>query len=292
MTLKDKLWKIPFVAQSHLPFRFLPDRFYLSCTFRGLMKQTLNWNNPETFNEKMQVLKLRMTDPEYAEWVDKNTAKKKAAQVIGSQYLIPTLGYYGSLEEFEAARPNLPEKYVLKTTHNSGGVWVIDPEHPVDDRTREQVRKNLNQNYYNQWREFPYKNVKPALIAETFMGRDLKDYKIFCFHGKPEIILVCSERSTELKEDFFDTGWQHLDMKREKHPNADTVPEKPEHLEQMLEISKKLSAPFEFVRVDLFEIDGEIYFGELTFSPACGFEGFVPDDWDKKMGSWIRLSKN
>lgn len=287
MSLINKLWKIPFVVQSKIPFKLLPDRLYLSCTFRGLMNKKLNWNSPETFNEKLQLLKLKYSGPIYSEWVDKHLAKSKAASLLSKECIIPTIATFSDLEEFEKSLTNLPRRFVLKTTHNSGGVWIISEKNPYSSKIKKEIQKNLKENYYNQWREAPYKDVRPALIVEKYMGNDLKDYKLFCFHGKPEIILVCSERSSNLKEDFFDCSWNHLDMERVKHPNADSIPEKPKQLSEMISMAQKLSEPFEFVRVDLFEIDGSVYFGEMTFIPACGFEGFKPDSWDKKLGEWI-----
>lgn len=283
----NKLWKLPFVLQSKLPFKFFPDKLYLSSTFRGLMGQKLSFEHPRTFNEKLQVMKLNTDTPEFSRWVDKITAKEQAAAVIGDEAVIETLSASDSIEEFEKIRPSLPDRYVLKTTHNSGGVWIIDPEHPYDDRIRAEVLKNLNTNYYNQWREGPYRNVKPRLLAEKYMGADLKDYKFFCFHGEPRVVLVCSDRSSQLKEDFLDPEWNLLDFGRAKHPRSEKAPEKPEKLEQMTEMAQKLSSGFDFVRVDLFDIDGNIYFGEMTFFPACGFEGFDPENWDAVMGEWI-----
>ncbi len=287
MGLTDKVYKIPFVLQSKLPFRIFSDRFYLSCTFRGLMKKKLDWNNPKTFNEKLQILKLKETSDDFTSWADKKTAKEKAEKMIGRQMIIPTLGFFQSLEEFENRRQELSEPYILKTTHNSGGVWLIGQDHPYTSAMKHEIQKNLQENYYNQWREGPYKNIRPALIAEKYMGSNLNDYKLFCFHGEPKVILVCSDRETSLREDFFDISWNHLDLSRAKHPNAQTPPQKPDGLDRMLAAARTLSSGYDFVRVDLFEIDGQIYFGEMTFIPACGFEGFSPQIWDDRMGSWI-----
>lgn len=285
MSAMTKLYKIPFVLQSKVPFRVLGDRLYLSSAYRGLMNQKLSWDHPQTFNEKLQVMKLDSDRPEFTGWADKQEAKKRAAALIGPEYIIPDLASWDSAEEIKT--DGLPERFVLKATHDSGSVWIIDPEHPFDETIRKQIDAALKRNYYNQWREGAYRSIRPKVIAEKFMGSDLRDYKFFCFHGDPRIVLVCSERSTQLKEDFFDAEWNHLDMRRPKHPNADRIPEKPEKLEEMLKIAKKLSEPFDFVRVDLFEIDGRVFFGEMTFFPACGFEGFEPASWDALLGSWI-----
>lgn len=286
----DKLYKIPFVLQSKTSTKILPDPLYLSCTYRGLMKKHLDWKNPGTFNEKLQVLKLAQKDSIFTQWSDKVTAKQMAARILGKDHIVENYCVCDSLELFK--KQKLPEKYVVKTTHGSGGVWIIDKEHPLDEKIEKEIEASLKENYYHQWRELCYRNIQPRILAERFLQENIQDYKFFCFHGKPEIILVCSDRQNGLKEDFYSCTWEWLEMQRSRHPRSQKPMAKPQHLDQMLAMAQKLAEGFPFVRVDLFEVGSKVYFGEMTFYPACGFEGFSDDSWDEKMGEWIHLDSD
>ena len=159
------------------------------------------------------------------------------------------------------------------------------------------LKRGLKQDYYLTGREWPYKNVPRKIIAEQFMKSDaggLTDYKVHCFGGEPKLILVCKDRftSTGLTEDFFDPNWEHLDIRRPTHPNASQAITKPEELSEMLILAKKLSEGIPFLRVDFYIIEHKVYFSELTFFPASGFEKFVPEQWDEILGSWLKLPTN
>ena len=272
---------------------FIPDQQYLKLIYWVRFNKKLNLSNPLTFNEKLQWLKLNNRKKEYSDMVDKVEAKKYVTSIIGKQYIIPTLQVCNQFKEIDFE--NLPEQFVIKVTHTSGDVFICKNKSKLDTNELEKkINKWLKKNYYLEHREWPYKNVKPRIIIEQFMEddevKDLRDYKIFCFNGKPEIILVCSNRHGKDKNtDFYNTKWERVSMTRENHDNSSGI-SKPTNLAEMLEIAKKLSKEIPFVRVDLYEINRKIYFGELTFFPSAGFEGFRPNDIDLKLGEKININ--
>ena len=274
--------------------RKIPDDIYLKVVYQIMLDRKLNIQNPLTFNEKLQWLKIHDRKPEYSKMVDKYEAKRYVSDIIGDKYIVPTYGVWNSFDEIDFSF--LPDKFVLKTTHDSGGVVICTDKGKFDLETaKNKLLSSMNKNYFYQGREWPYKNVKPRIIAEKYIeqigSNDLPDYKFFCFNGHAKIILVCSERfSVEgLKEDFFDRNWEHLDLKRKTHGNSSKIIEKPCKFEEMLTLAEKLSKKIPFLRVDFYEINGDIYFGELTFYPTSGFEAFNPEEWDSKLGTWLDL---
>lgn len=276
--------------------RCIPDKIYLKILYKKVMHKKLNLKNPQTFNEKLQWLKLYDRKNIYTTMVDKYEAKKYVANLIGNQYIIPTLGVYDRFKDIDFKE--LPDQFVLKCTHDSGSTIVCKEKKAFNVmEAKKKINKYLKRNFYYQFREWPYKNVSPRIIVEKYMqnnekNEELKDYKIFCFKGTPYMILVCSNRKGNHKNtDFFDTEWNKIDLTRENSENSKETIKKPEKLEEMLEISKKLSKNTSFLRVDLYEIYGKIYFGELTFYPSSGFEGFKPELWDKRLGDMIQISE-
>ena len=271
-------------------FRFISDKTIIKKKYKKVFGKELNLNNPKTFNEKLQWLKLNDRKDIYIKMVDKCDVKDYVANIIGDEYIIPTLGVWNNFSDIKFNK--LPNQFVLKCTHDSGGLCVIKNKNEINlEKIKLKLEKSLNRNYYYYGREWPYKNVVPRIMAEKYMGDNLSDYKIFCFNGVPKIILVCTDRYQKdgLCEDFFDTNWKHLDIKRPTHPNANRNIEKPNNLDKMLEFSKELSKDIKFLRVDFYEINGKIYFGELTFYPASGLSGFVPSDWDIKLGNMLNI---
>ncbi len=271
------------------------DETYLKLKWRLRFGEPLNLDNPQTFNEKLQWLKLHDRKPEYTRMVDKYEAKKYVAEKIGEEYIIPTLGVWDSFDDIDFN--SLPNQFVLKCTHDSGGLVICKDKSTLDmEATRKKLEKCLKRDYYIQSREWPYKNVKPRIIAEKYMeekgGGELKDYKLHCFNGEPKMTLVCSDRFAEegLCEDFFDNDWGHLPTRRPTHPNAPHDIACPKNFELMKELAKQLSKNIPFVRVDFYEIDGRVYFGELTFFPMSGMGVFVPNEWDLKLGEWMNIN--
>lgn len=272
----------------------ISDYRYLNMKYKSVFGKELNIVLPVTFNEKLQWLKLYDRKPEYTIMVDKYRVREYIAEKIGPQYLIPLIGVWDSPEEidFEA----LPNRFAMKCNHNSGlGMCICTDKSKLDiKKVKKDLSRGLKEDYYLSGREWPYKDVPRKIIAEQFMKSDeggLTDYKIHCFNGVPRVILVCKDRFTKtgLTEDFFSAQWEHLNTRRPKHPNASQPISRPEELSQMLSFAQVLSQDIPFLRVDFYIIEHQIYFSELTFFPASGFERFVPDEWDRIMGDWLAL---
>jgi len=283
----------------------LSDEIYLKCSYRARVGTKLHLDNPQTFNEKLQWLKLHDRNPLYTTLSDKYAVRQYIKDKIGEKYLIPLLG--GPWESFDEINFDaLPNQFVLKCTHDSGGVVVCRDKSRFDiNAAREKISRCLKRNYYLIGREWPYKNVPPRIIAEQYMTddgdipesdgperiTDLKDYKFFSFNGTVKVMYVASNRASTTEEtnyDFFDMDFQHLPF-TSVHPNAAVPPKKPATFDEMRELAERLSQGFPHVRVDFYEIDGKVYFGEMTFYHGSGTEPFEPDEWDTILGSWIDL---
>lgn len=269
------------------------DQGYIKHYFYCKTGNRLNLEAPVTFNEKLQWLKFNDHHPEYSVMVDKYAVKDYVSKKIGSKYVIPTLALYDTVADidFEA----LPAQFVLKCTHDSGGVVICKDKANLDRNAAiVKLQKGWGKNYYRYSMEYPYRDVQPRIIAEQFLsdnGTELCDYKVHCFNGEPRVILVCKDRhaASGLTEDFFTTEWEHLGVRRPEHPNATQPIERPEELKELLELSCVLAAGIPFVRVDFYIIQHKIYFGELTFFPASGMTPFVPESFDRLFGSWLQL---
>lgn len=273
---------------------FYSDKFFLKASFWIVMGRRLDLNNPKSFSEKLQWLKLYRRRPEYTKMVDKIEAKKYVASIIGNEYIIPTLKMYDSINQVNF--DELPKQFVIKCTHDSGSVIVCKDKDKLDKKKAlEKLNKGLKQNFYYQTREYPYRSVKPRLIAEQYMedesGYELKDYKIFCFNGQPKMSFVASDRQKEgedTKFDFYDLEWNHIPVTN-GHPCSEHGIAKPQNYDKMLELASKLSQGIPHVRVDFYNINGKIYFGELTFFHWSGLVPFEPEDWDYTFGSYLHL---
>jgi hypothetical protein len=256
------------------------------------MNETLNLENPITFNQKLQWLKLYDRNDNYTQMVDKYEAKKIVEKKIGKEYVIRTIGVWDSFEEIDFEL--LPNKFVLKTTHDSGGVVLCNDKVNFNlKKARGIINRSLHSNFYYIGREFPYKNVKPRIIAEEFVENenesDLKDYKFFCFNGEPKFLFVASNRNIDTRFDFFDIDFNHLAIKKNGYINAEIPIVKPKNFEKMIEVSKILSQNIPHVRIDLYNIKGKILFGEFTFTHWGGTVPFEPNVWDKIFGEYITL---
>lgn len=272
----------------------IPDEYFLCVKYQCNLKQELSLASPKTFNEKLQWLKLYDRKPEYTMMVDKYRVREYIAGAIGEEYLIPLIGVWDTPEEIDFDA--LPNQFAMKCNHNSGlGMCICTDKSRLNvKKVRKELQRGLKQDYYRIHREWPYKDVPRKIIAEQFMKSDaggLTDYKIHCFNGEPKVILVCKDRFTEtgLTEDFFSPQWEHLDIRRPTHPNASQPIARPKELAQMLSLAQKLSQEIPFLRVDFYIIEHRIYFSELTFFPASGFERFVPEKWDYILGDWLEL---
>ena len=275
--------------------RWLPDRLFIKLRYRFLMGKSLNLTNPKTFSEKIQWLKLFDRRPEYTIMVDKVKAKKYVESIIGKEYIIPTLGVWEDPNEIDFNL--LPNRFVIKCNHNSGkGMFICRDKSKIDEeKVKEELKKGLKENYYSFNREWPYKNVPRRILAEEFLEpisptKDLIDYKFFCFNGEPKICQVISGRETQMSVDFFDKEWNHQPFHEPKfYPFANPTPKCPDHLEQMWDAARKLAVDKPFVRVDFYDVNGHVYFGEITFYPTGGMGGFDPESFDALFGQMIQL---
>lgn len=271
----------------------LPDKYYLKIKYKIKMKKNLNIDNPKTFNEKLQWLKLYDRKPEYIKMVDKYEVKKFVASTIGEQYIIPTLGVWEKFNDIKF--DELPDQFVLKCTHDSGGLVIVTDKSKFDkDNAKKKISRCLKRNYFYSGREWPYKNVKPRIIAEKYMvdesGYELKDYKFFCFNGKCNAMFIATDRNakTETCFDFYDRNFNHLPFTN-GHPNSANKLCKPENFDLMVHLAEKLSEGIPQCRIDFYNISGKVFFGEITFFHWSGLKPFEPEEWDYKFGSWIDL---
>lgn len=275
----------------------LSDEEYLKSMFRLLIGKELNLENPLTFNEKLQWLKLYDRNPLYTKLVDKYEVKKYVASIIGEEYVIPTLGVYDKFDDIDF--DVLPSKFVIKCTHDSGSVMICKDKSTFDiTQAKKYFDKKLNYNYYYNSREWPYKYVKPRIIIEEYIVRGgeisgqflpPEDYKFFCFNGDAKLSFIVMDRFTKnMTVTFFDRDWRKLPFSR-KYKSYDGDISKPKHHDLMVDLSEKLSKNIPFVRVDFFDVGDRVYFGELTFYPGSGFEPFDPYEYDKILGDYIKL---
>ena len=277
----------------------IPDKLYLSLRYRCIMGSWINWKNPQTFTEKLQWLKLYNRKPEYTKMVDKYAVKEYVANIIGEEYIIPTLGVWDKPEDIDW--DSLPNQFVLKTTHGGGGGGVvICKDKTTFDRTSAiaKLKESMASDIYSGLREWPYKDVPKRIIAEKFMApekspapNDLPDYKFFCFNGEPKYCQVIRDRHTKETIDFYDMDWNHMPFVG-LNPvvrNGLTPVARPGNLDEMKEICRKLADTKSFVRVDLYVIDDKSYFGELTFYPASGMLPWTTEEADKEIGKYLKL---
>ena len=272
--------------------RFIPAKPYLKLVYRIKAGKKLNLKNPVTFCDKQNWLKLHEIHPEYTELVDKIAVRDYITKVLGEEYLFPIYGYWKHFNEIDF--DTLPEKFVLKCNHDSGSVKVITDKSKIDrDELEKFFEDRLKLNPYVFGREYPYKNVKPCIMAEKFMTpdgeEDIRDYKFFCFNGKPEIMFIATDRSTDVKFDFFDMDFNHLDIVN-IHEQAGVEIQKPAMFDEMKDIAAKISQGMKFVRIDLYEISGKIYFGEFTFFHGGGFWPMHPEKWEYELGKLIDIN--
>ena len=274
---------------------WVSDEPYLKVQFRLLMGKRLNLKSPETYSEKLQWLKLYDRRPEYITMVDKAAVKDYVAGIIGSEYIIPTLGVWEKPEDIDWG--SLPNQFVLKCTHDSGGLVICRDKSKLDKTAAmKKLRKSLRRNYFKVWREWPYKEVPRRIIAEKYIEpapnlKDLPDYKFFCFDGEVKALFVATDRQKpgeDVKFDFFDADFNHLPFKQ-GHEQAAFTPKKPKNFEVMKKAAAQLSKGLPHARVDLYEVGDKVLFGEVTLFHFSGLVPFRPENWDKIFGDMLTL---
>lgn len=303
MSLTEKIKKLNrFLADSDYRFLVLsgrgykanvPDEDFLKRMYQICTGRELNLENPVLYTEKLQWLKLYDHRPEYTTMVDKYAVKHYVAERIGAEYVIPLLGVWNDVEEIDF--DSLPVRFVLKTTHDSGGIVVCKDKKQLDiTAAKKKLRYFLKRNYYDHNREWPYKYVPHRIIAEAYMEdsgyQELRDYKFFTFGGEPKVLYIAQGRGKgePTVADFFDMDFNHLPFTID-HDMAAVPPEKPENFDLMKKLAAALSEGTPQLRVDFYEVDGKVYFGEMTFFHCSGMEAFHPEEWDKTFGEWVTL---
>lgn len=274
-------------------FKWLPDKMYLELLYFFKLGKKLNLKDPKTFTAKLQWLKLYNRHPEYTKMVDKYEVKNYVSEILGKDYIIPTLGVWEKFSDINF--DELPSKFVLKTTHGGGSVGVVickDKALLNMDNAKKNIEESFKLDIYKMFREWPYKNVPKRIIAEQYMQDDsgeLRDYKFYCFNGEPKVMLLASNRFTEHNFTYFDMDFHKLPISSRDGKISSEVLEKPENFDEMKLVAKKLSQGLPHVRVDLYSCNHRIYFGELTFFDGSGYDDMESDEWNLRFGSWLNL---
>lgn len=276
----------------------MSDEVYLKHLFKLYLGKPLNLDNPRTFSEKIQWLKLYNRNPRYTMMTDKYAVKEYVAEKIGREYIIPTLGVWDTPEQIDF--DSLPRQFVLKTTHGGGsnGVFICKDKSRIDrKKISKQLKESLSKDLYQSLKDWSYKNVKRRIIAEEYISdninEDLHDYKFFCFNGEPKYCQVIAGRDNIMTVDFYDKEWKHMPFHEPKiYPFSEQHQTRPDQYNQMWQLATILSQGMPFVRVDFYNLGNKIYFGELTFYPSSGIGGFEPEEWDYTFGDMITLPTN
>ena len=299
LSKSPRKWIIPLAEKGF--FRWMDDERYIKMLSKCVTGKEVNLNDPKTFTEKIQWLKLHDRQERYIGLVDKILVKEYVGKLIGKEYIIPTLGVWETIESIQLDL--LPSKFVLKCNHDSGSVVICRNKESFDFvAAKQKLAKCLKKDAYSWGREWPYKHVNRKVFAEELLEysidskKDLVDYKMYCFGGKPKYCQVISERNTSEKIDFYDLEWNHQPFigltsigLENNIKNSDKDIPKPNSLAKMIEISEILSKGIAFCRVDFYDIQGKLYFGEITLYPNAGFGEFLPSEWNRRLGELIEL---
>lgn len=289
-------YKIALFLSNHHCLNWVSDENYAKLIYRAKFGRKLDLNNPETFNEKIQWLKLYDRNPKYSDFVDKYESKNIVKDLVGEEFVVPLLGVYNSFDEIDFDA--LPDQFVIKTTHDSGGYVIVRDKSKLNiAEARKKIESSQKTNYYKYSREWPYNNIKPRIIVEEYIvgknGEEMKDFKLFCFNGEFEFGFIISGRSQKiLKMKYFDKDFNFIPVKQggDKYILDESIP-KPKSFDKMVELTKTLTKGFPFVRMDFIEVDDRLYVGEFTLYHWGGAMPFEPDEWDHKFGEFIKLPK-
>lgn len=275
----------------------LPDELYIKMMYQVKLGEKCDLKNPKSFDEKLNYLKLHDRRPEYTMMADKYEVRNYIKEKIGEEYLIPLLGVWDDVNDIDWEM--LPNEFVLKCTHDSASVIICKDKSEFAEGSEnrrnaiEKLSASMQINYFYPSREWPYKNIKPRVIAEKYMvdesGTELKDYKIYNFGGKPELVQVDFGRFVHHERNLYDTNWNYIDKEIEYPKNPDHQINKPQSLELMLELAAKLSKGIPSVRTDFYDINGKVYFGEITFYQEGGFAHFDPPEYAYELGELIKI---
>lgn len=271
--------------------KHMSDKRYIKWVYRLTNGEKLNLDNPMTFNEKMNWIKLYDRNPQYTTMAGKYTAKEFVSKRLDStEIIVPCLGLYNHFDEIDFDK--LPQQFVIKTTHDSSGVVVCRDKSKLNiEEAKKKIEKSLKRDFFMVSREWPYKDIQHKVIVDQFIDNhtdhEMTDYKFWCFNGEPKVVYV-TNKGKSIRENFYDMDWNILDIDH-GFPRSKPEFEKPEALEEMKRIASRLSEGIPFLRVDFFYVDGHIWFGECTFFDWGGMRAFKSKEWEKKLGDWISL---
>ena len=281
------------VNAAHGFYKWMPDEDYLKRYYKARTGRELDLDHPKTFNEKLQWLKIHDRNPLYTKLADKYEVKEYVAGRIGNEHVIPTYGVWERVEDI--CYKELPDRFVLKTTHDSGSVVICKDKNRFDiKKAQRKLNSSLKRNYFYKMREWPYKNIKPRIIAEKYMVDEskieLKDYKVLCFDSAPKLIELHQGRfAQEHFMDYYDLDWNRTSICNiHEKPSLVSMP-RPKCLAQMLDYSHILADGIPHVRVDWYVINDQLYFGEITFYDGSGYDLFIDERDDELLGSWITV---
>ena len=275
-------------------FHLLSDKTYIELLYRCYFGKRLDLNNPLTFNEKQQWIKLYDRKDVYTKMVDKHLAKLYAAEKIGKEYVIKPYGVWSNFQDIDFDK--LPNQFVIKCTHDSGSIVICKNKAELDvKKAKEKIERGLTTNPFYYGREWPYKNVVPKIIIEELLvdkkTGDLKDYKFFCFNGNVRCFKIDFGRFVNHRANYYDRNCKLLPFGEDECPPDESVClDFPKEINDMIYLAEKLAEGTKFLRVDFYNVDGKIYFGEMTFFPASGFGTFTDAKWDRILGNWINLN--
>lgn len=287
-----------FIVLDNFGIIRLSDITKIKLEYKFRFNKKINLKEPKTFNEKLQWLKLYYRKNEFSTMVDKYDVKDYVGGIIGKEYLIPTLGIYEKFEDIDFEK--LPNQFVIKCTHDSGSIVICKDKEKFDKKNvRKIINKFMKRKYFYIHREWPYKNLKPRILIEPFLKDKnnnvgvLDDYKIMCFNGTPKLIELHRNRGNlNHTQDFYDINWNKTNIKQPEEKMSNIDFKKPETFDLMIKFSEKLSKNLPHIRVDWYEVNGKLYFGELTFYDGAGLYPFEPESYDELLGSWIDLPKS
>ncbi len=294
VSAKSKLLNWVYTNASNIKTKHLKkvsDEEFLIKRFKENTGRDLNLEAPRTFNEKLQWIKLYDHNPLYTKLVDKYKVREFVAETIGEEYLNDLLGVYESYDDIDFNE--LPDQFVLKCTHDCGSIIICKDKAQFDkEKAKHVLTKALKNNYFWVGREWPYKNVHPRIICERFLkdksSEELTDYKFYCFNGTPKMLLIITERGKSTKGNYYDMDFKPLPFTQE-YPRSHKIINKPKNFELMKDLASKLADGIPEVRVDFYEVNGKVIFGEMTFFDSGGMAGFDPPEWDSIIGSWFTL---
>lgn len=287
--LSDKNFLIDFLTTKLT--KFYSDEKYIRLKYRLRFRKEINLVNPKGFNEKLNWMKLNYRNPLFTMMADKYWVKQYVADKIGSEFVVPCYGCWKSVDDIDFE--SLPESFFLKSTHDSGGGILVDKAKGIDmKRIRERFNQRTLQkkNWYWFLREFPYKNIEPRIIAEKYLdegtGHELHDYKFYCFNGEPAFMYV-TNKADRIFENYYDLDFNPVDISHgfERHFPEFT---KPKNFEKMIELARTLSSGMPFIRIDFFNVNDKLYFGEFTFYDWAGMKP-LNEPWEERLGNLIKL---